>query len=193
MIQLEQKFEEALLYATRLHREQRRKGKDVSYLGHLLGTAALVLEMGGDEKEAIAALLHDAVEDQGGLETREEIRGRFGEGVARIVDGCTDATTIPKPPWRPRKETYVAHLAQASPSVLLVSCADKLFNARSLLVDYRMQGERIWDYFTGGKAGTLWYYRALVTAFDQAEATPRALVKELDWVVSEIERLAAAL
>jgi GTP pyrophosphokinase len=187
---LSTRFEEALIFATRLHAGQRRKETDVPYVAHLLGVTSLVLEQGGDEDEAIAALLHDAVEDQGGEATLEEIRRRFGETVAIIVEGCTDATTIPKPPWRERKEAYVAHVRQASASERLVSAADKLHNARCILADYRALGEALWGRFNGGKAGTLWFYRALVRAYGAAGSTP--LVEELDQVVSEIERLATA-
>ncbi|CAA9538008.1 MAG: GTP pyrophosphokinase [uncultured Thermomicrobiales bacterium] len=182
------RFTDALVYATRLHADQRRKGTAIPYVAHLLAVTAIVLEHGGGEDEAIAALLHDAVEDQGGAATREAIRRWYGEAVVAIVDGCTDAETIPKPPWRARKEAYVAHLRHASPSVRLVSAADKLHNARSILADYRQLGEALWDRFTGGRDGTLWYYRALVDALTAAGRTP--LVDELERTVREVERLA---
>jgi (p)ppGpp synthase/HD superfamily hydrolase len=185
------RFEEALVFASRLHVHQVRKGTAIPYLSHLLAVAGLVLEHGADEDIAIAALLHDAVEDQGGAATREEIRRRFGGSVVQIIDGCTDADVIPKPPWRERKEKYIAHIREASPSVRLVSAADKLHNARAILADYRELGEALWDRFNGGKEGTLWYYRSLVEVFRQLSgSTP--LVKELDRVVSELERLASA-
>jgi GTP pyrophosphokinase len=155
----------------------------------LVGVASIALEYGANEDEAIAALLHDAIEDQGGAATREEIRRSFGDTVTAIVDGCTDAETIPKPPWRQRKEAYIAHIPVASPSVLLVSAADKLHNARSILKDYRILGEVVWKHFKGGKEGTLWYYRALVEAFRQTESTP--LIEELERVVLELEHLAS--
>src|SRR6266705_4170467 len=129
------RFEEALIFATRLHASQSRKGSAIPYIAHLLAVTALVLENGGNEDEAIAALLHDAIEDQGGAATREIIRHRFGDTVVTIVDGCTDAEVIPKPPWRPRKEAYIAQLRDASASVRLVSAADKLHNARTVLAD----------------------------------------------------------
>ena len=185
---LSTRFEEALIFATRLHREQVRKGTTIPYIAHLLGVTSIVLEHGGDEDEAIAALLHDAIEDQGGASTREEIRRHFGETVVAIVDGCTDAEVIPKPPWRARKEAYIAHIAHAAPSVRLVSVADKLHNARAILTDYRELGNDLWKRFNGGKEGTLWYYRALVNAFRAAGITP--LIEELDRVISEIEQLA---
>lgn len=186
---LSPKFAEALIYATELHATQVRKGSGVPYIAHLLGVASTTLEYGGNEDEAIAALLHDAVEDQGGEATRQEICRRFGETVTAIVDGCTDANTTPKPPWRERKEAYIAHLPTASASVRLVSAADKLYNARSIVKDYRQFGELTWERFKGGRAGTLWYYRAIVEAFRQAESMP--IVEELDRVVTELENLAS--
>jgi GTP pyrophosphokinase len=186
---LSQRFTAALTYATQLHANQVRKGSGVPYITHLLGVASIALEYGANEDEAIATLLHDAIEDQGGAATREEIRRSFGDTVTAIVDGCTDAETIPKPPWRQRKEAYIAHIPVASPSVLLVSAADKLHNARSILKDYRILGEVVWKHFKGGKEGTLWYYRALVEAFRQTESTP--LIEELERVVLELEHLAS--
>ena len=193
MIELTERFGQALLYAFRLHQRQRRKGSQTPYIAHLLGVAALVLEDGGDEDEAIAALLHDAAEDQGGLETLEQIRLKFGAHVASIVDGCTDTYETPKPLWRPRKEQYLAHLQTASPSVLRVSLADKLHNARTVLVDLSSQGDQVWQRFNGGKAGSLWYYRSLVQIFQQLQRSGRItspLVARLDEVVARIERLA---
>jgi (p)ppGpp synthase/HD superfamily hydrolase len=183
------RFDDALAFASRLHAQQTRKSTQIPYISHLLAVASLVIEHGGSEDEAIAALLHDAVEDQGGAATRQEIRRRFGEVVAALVDECSDTDVIPKPPWRERKEKYLAHLAQASPSARLISQADKLHNARAILADYRTAGEAVWDRFNGGKDGTLWYYRALVEAFRQASgSTP--LVDELDRVVWELEQMA---
>ena len=182
------RFEDAFVYAHQLHARQKRKGTSTPYIGHLLAVCSIVIENGGNEDEAIAALLHDAIEDQGGPKTREEIRRRFGNNVTAIVDGCTDADQWPKPPWRKRKEDYIAHLPHASSSVRLVSLADKLHNARTILQDYRAIGETLWKRFNGGREGTLWYYRTLVNVFRQIESTP--LVDEFDRVVTEIERLA---
>ncbi|URD53331.1 HD domain-containing protein [Chroococcidiopsis sp. CCNUC1] len=184
---LSSRFIEALTYATELHAKQVRKSSGVPYISHLLGVTSIALEYGANEDEAIAALLHDAIEDQGGAATREEIRRRFGDTVTAIVDGCTDAETIPKPPWRQRKEAYIATIPQASPSIILVSAADKLHNARSILKDYRTLGETVWERFKGGKDGTLWYYRAVIEAFIAREKTP--LIKELERVVAELEQL----
>ncbi|MBD6619049.1 bifunctional (p)ppGpp synthetase/guanosine-3',5'-bis(diphosphate) 3'-pyrophosphohydrolase [Komarekiella sp. 'clone 1'] len=186
---LSERFTAALVYATQLHANQVRKGSGVPYISHLLGVTSIALEYGANEDEAIAALLHDAVEDQGGAATREEIRRRFGDKVTEIVDGCTDADAIPKPPWRKRKEAYIAHIPTASSSVLLVSVADKLYNARSILKDYRVLGESLWERFHGGREGTLWYYRALVDAFKKTRDD--VIVAELERVVSEVETLAS--
>lgn len=186
-MRLSKRFEEALAFAYQLHNGQTRKATSVPYISHLLAVASLVLEHGGDEDEAIAALLHDAVEDQGGAAAREQIRKRFGGHVAEIVDGCTDTDSTPKPPWRARKEAYIAHLPQTSDSVRLVSAADKLHNARSILMDYRDQGEALWGRFQGGKEGTLWYYRTLVDTL--RPLGPARLVDELARVVEEIEGL----
>lgn len=184
------RFIGALAYATLKHETQVRKGSDVPYLSHLLGVCGIALDHGANEDEAIAALLHDAVEDQGGRPTSEEIGRLFGAEVRRIVEGCTDADVKPKPPWRARKEKYIAHVRHADKSVRLVSSSDKLHNARSLLQDFRQIGDALWPRFTGGKDGTLWYYRSLVTAFREAGSTP--LIEELDIVVTELERLARA-
>lgn len=189
-MKLGERFKDALGYAFDLHARQRRKGSGVPYISHLLAVCSIVLDHGGTEEEAIAALLHDAVEDQGGATARQEIRDRFGDAVATIVDGCTDADVQPKPPWRPRKEAYLAHLPKAPPSVRLVSAADKLHNARSILADLRAVGEQLWDRFRGGKEGTLWYYRSLADLFRQTG--PADLAEELAQVVEEIESTAAA-
>lgn len=185
---LTHRFREALVFAAELHAGQKRKGTHIPYISHLLGVAALVLEDGGDEDQAIAALLHDAVEDQGGMGTLETIRDRFGSRVAAIVEGCTDSFHTPKYPWRERKEQYIAHLYAASPEVRRVSLADKLHNARSILADLRQNGGAIWDRFRGGKGGSLWYYRELLEVFQQT--CDGYMVEELARVLAEIERLA---
>jgi (p)ppGpp synthase/HD superfamily hydrolase len=181
-----EKFEEALGYATRVHRDQPRKGTGVPYVTHLLAVAAIVGENGGTEYEVIAALLHDAPEDAGGEAQLAEIRARFGDGVADIVAGCTDTYEDPKPPWRARKEAYLDHLAEAPAPVRLVSAADKLHNARSVLLDYRAVGEDLWGRFNGSRAGTLWYYRAVADAL----AGDGPVADELERVVAELERAA---
>jgi (p)ppGpp synthase/HD superfamily hydrolase len=178
------RFDDALVYASDLHRAQVRKGASVPYVSHLMAVAAIVLEQGGDEDQAIAGLLHDAVEDQGGEPTFREIRARFGDGVAQIVADCTDAWGEPKPPWRERKEIYIAHLPSTSPRSLLVSLADKTHNAQSVLRDYDVLGDALWDRFKGGKAGTLWYYRTLSRVFD--ELLPGPLATELHKTVAAL-------
>lgn len=182
---LSKRFNEALSFAAELHATQTRKGSGIPYIAHLLAVASIALEYGANEDEAIAALLHDAIEDQGGAIAREQIRRRFGDTVTAIVEGCTDADTLPKPPWRQRKEAYLAHLLSASPSVRLVCAADKLHNARSILNDYRQVGEDLWTRFKGGRDGTLWYYRSLVETFKQIDSTP--LIEDLARVVDELE------
>ncbi len=152
--------------AFRLHAAQRRKGTAIPYISHLMAVAALVLEHGGDEEQAIAALLHDAIEDCG-VEHAEVILTRFGPRVAAIVRACTDAEVIPKPPWRARKEAYLAHLEGAPAEALLVSACDKLHNARAILADLRAEGASVFDRFTAGREGTLWYYAALAEAFQR--------------------------
>lgn len=134
-------FEEALVFAARLHACQVRKGSGVAYISHLLAVCSLVIESGGDEDLAIAALLHDAIEDQGGDAARQKIRCHFGDRIAALVDGCSDTNVFPKPPWRQRKKTYLAHLREAPAEVLLISMADQLHNLRSMLADYYQVGE----------------------------------------------------
>jgi (p)ppGpp synthase/HD superfamily hydrolase len=173
-----------------LHRHQKRKGTETVYVSHLLGVASLVLEYGGDEKQAIAALLHDAMEDQGA--TFAAIEQLFGTDVARIVAACTDGVPDAagiKPEWRPRKEAYIAHLAKVESDVLLVSVADKLYNARAILADYREMKEELWPRFSAGRE-TLWYYRALADKFAElvpAKGNLRRLVNELEFTVSLLE------
>jgi (p)ppGpp synthase/HD superfamily hydrolase len=182
------RFDQALVYAHQLHARQTRKGTAIPYIGHLLAVTSLVIENGGTEDEVIAALLHDAIEDAGGDSIRHVIRERFGENVLEIVEGLTDTDQTPKPPWRARKEAYIAHLGEASSSVLLVSLADKIHNASSILRDVRNEGDSVWSRFTGGREGSLWYYRALVEAF-RARGQYTSLVDELEWVMSDIEKL----
>lgn len=189
---LTSRFENALVYATRLHAHQQRKDTGIPYVAHLLGVTALVIEDGGDEDQAIAALLHDAVEDQGGRPRLEEIGRRYGERVAAIVEGCTDWIEEPgrvRPPWRERKERYIAHLGGRSAEVLRVSAADKLYNARAILGDYRRLGDLLFESFSGGKSGVLWYYTELVVAY-HGTALRGYLSDELERVVSELVALA---
>lgn len=182
------RFEAALVYASQVHEGHFRKGTQVPYITHPMAVAALVGEAGGTENEVIAALLHDAVEDCGGPPIEREIRERFGDTVGDIVIGCSDTDETPKPPWQKRKESYIKHLDDASESILLVSCADKLHNARSIVADYRQIGDELWNRFTGTKEQTLWYYRTLVEAFRRRDVSAR-LVDELDRTVQAMEDL----
>ena len=186
---LSERFEQALLYAHELHGDQYRRGTAVPYMAHLMGVASLVLEYGGDEEQAIAAFLHDAIEDCGHLTSYEEVRRRFGERVTGIVRACTDADSTPRPPWLERKAAYVARVDHEPADARLVSAADKLYNVRALLKDYRLTGSAVWQRYTGNPADVLWYYRALVTAFRVAGAHP--IVDDLDRAVTELEDVVA--
>ena len=186
---LSERFEEALVYAVRQHAGQVRKGGDVPYATHVLGVASIVLDHGGDEDQAIAALLHDVVEDCGGMPRLEEISRRFGKRVARMVDGCTDSYETPKPPWLERKKEYLERVRSEEPDTLLVSCADKLHNTRSLLRHLRARGEAAWELYNGGREGTLWYYRTLRDLY--LEKIPGLLPDELAGVIARIEEYPA--
>jgi (p)ppGpp synthase/HD superfamily hydrolase len=190
-VDLRPAFDDALVYASDIHRKQTRKQSEVPYVSHLLGVASLVIEENGTQTQAIAALLHDAVEDQGGLQRLDEIRDRFGSGVADIVEACTDSSEEPKPAWRPRKEAYLAHLPSVPSEALLVSVADKVHNARSILMDLRSGGVGLFERFTGGKDGTLWYYRSLAGIYRSIDGFDSRLIDELDRTVTQIEAIAA--
>jgi (p)ppGpp synthase/HD superfamily hydrolase len=183
------RFEEALVFAAQKHRRQTRKKTDVPYIAHLLSVTALVLEASGDEDLAIAALLHDVVEDCGGAPVLEEVRQRFGPRVAKVVEGCTDTDEDPKPPWRVRKEEYLRHLHLADEDVRLVSAADKLHNLRSVVTGYRHAGEAVFERFAGKRDGTLWYYRALTKEFRHGKRN--GLVDDLERAMEELEQLLA--
>ena len=182
-------FSKALVYAELKHHNQVRKGGDIPYVGHLLTVAGLVINDGGSEAQAIAALLHDAVEDQGGPATLEEIKMNFGDEVARIVDECSDTDAEPKPPWLERKQRYIDHLAEVGEDTLLVSVADKLDNARSMLRDYHEHGPSLWQRFNRKNPHDhLWYYSELLKAY-RARGCSSWMVEELDRVVEELKRL----
>lgn len=183
---LTEKFEKALVYATQLHSLQVRKQASVPYISHLLSVAALVLEDGGNEDEAIAALLHDAVEDQGGMTTREVILQQFGENITAIVDGCTESSIIHQPLWRDRKLLYLQQISEGSISVRRVALADKLHNARSILSELRERGEIIWEKFSGGKEGTLWFYREFVEIYE-SDHFQSMWLRELKEVLHQLE------
>ena len=188
-VKLGRRFLRAFQFAAEKHAGQTRKASTTPYIAHLMGVASLVLEFGGDEDLAIAALLHDVVEDCGGAPLLKEVRRRFGNRVAKVVDGCTDSDTDPKPPWRERKESYIRHLQSADAETRLVSAADKLNNVRSILSDYREVAESIWVRFSGGREGTLWYYRALLEEFLRSKSN--RLIRELELAVLELEATAS--
>jgi (p)ppGpp synthase/HD superfamily hydrolase len=189
-MKLSERFEDALVYATQAHSNQTRRKTGIPYVAHTLGVAAIALEYGANETEAIGALLHDTVEDCGGAERLRDIRERFGDDVARIVDGCTDTDQTPKPPWLERKKSYLAHLQHSDKSTRLVSASDKLHNTRAILAELRRHGPEVFERFAGKKDGTLWYYRELVSAFRE-HSDHTDLIDELDRVVTEIEKLVA--
>jgi GTP pyrophosphokinase len=187
-------FVRAVDMAVGEHLEDARKGSGVPYLAHVFGVCSLVLEEGGSEAQAIAALLHDVPEDKGGRARLEEIRGRFGEEVATIVEACSDSLvedSRTKEAWWPRKQRYLADLGTHSPEALLVSLADKVYNARAILADYRAVGEDVWARFKAGRDGQLWYYRQLVPIY-RAAGLRTPLVAELERTVAELEQLVAA-
>ncbi|HEX5416671.1 MAG TPA: HD domain-containing protein [Chloroflexota bacterium] len=180
------RFDSALEWASNLHRSQYRKGSEIPYLAHLLAVTALVLEDGGDEDEAIAALLHDAVEDQGGAAILAEIRERYGDRVAEIVQGCTDEREA-NLTSQERKLRHVEHLRDhGTKSILRVSAADTLHNARAILRDYRQIGDALFDRFNVGRDGTFAYYRAMAAMLGQTY--PGSLTEELARTVADLER-----
>jgi (p)ppGpp synthase/HD superfamily hydrolase len=188
---LSDRFPRAVRLAVELHRGQARKGTATPYVAHVLGVASLALEHGADEDEAIAALLHDGPEDNGGIDTLNRIRVDFGERVAHIVDGCTDTYEDPKPPWLARKRAYVEHATAADESIVLVSAADKLYNATSLLADLRTFGDAVWHRFNAQRSDVLWYYRALVAAY--AKAARRSDRPGVHLIVGRLDGLVATL
>jgi (p)ppGpp synthase/HD superfamily hydrolase len=186
MAKLTSRFDDALIYARAAHDAQVRKGTGAPYFGHLMGVASIVLDDGGSEDEAIAALLHDAAEDQGGRPRLEDIRVRFGDAVAAIVEDCTDSWSEPKEPWLERKQAYIQHARTLGGPSLRVSAADKVHNAYAILRDLRTLGERAWERFNATPDDVLAYYESLVRAY--REAGGGALVDELDRIVRGIQR-----
>jgi GTP pyrophosphokinase len=187
-MRLSDRYAEALRYSFDLHREQTRKGSGIPYFAHLIGVSSLVLEHGGDEDAAIAALLHDAAEDQGGRAILAEIEARFGAMVSAIVEACSDSLETPKPAWQERKRRYIEHLSHAAYSAQLVAACDKLYNARTIRNDYRQMGEDLWSRFSGGREGVLWYYAALADAL----TLDNPVVAELKRTVQDLRDAAAA-
>jgi len=182
------RFAAAFLFAERLHCTQVRKKTQVPTISHLMAVTALVLENGGGEDEAIAGLLHDTAEDCGGRPVLEEIRRRFGDSVASIVEDCSDTLESPKPRWQPRKERYLEHLETAPESTLLVSLADKVHNVRSLVFEYRRVGDQLWQRFSASQDQTIWYYQSLLEIFRRRSPDPhRPLVDELARALAVLE------
>jgi (p)ppGpp synthase/HD superfamily hydrolase len=164
------RFLEAVALADELHADQRRKATGVPYISHVLQVCGLVLEDRGDTDEAVAAILHDTVEDQGGVETLALIRARFGNSVADIVAGCSDDMPSPteaKLPWRQRKEAYLAHLRITDESVLKVSLADRLHNGRSLLADLAMLGPELWQHFDAPPEEQAWLFESSLAVYEE--------------------------
>jgi (p)ppGpp synthase/HD superfamily hydrolase len=180
------RLQRAFRYAAEKHEGQTRKQTAVPYLSHLMAVTSLVLEGGGDEDMAIAALLHDVVEDCGGMPRLREVRKMFGERVAKIVEGCTDSFSDPKLPWIVRKNEYLQRLKHQDAETRLVSASDKLHNVRTVIADYRRDGESIWKRFSGARDGTLWYYRALTDEFQRHKSN--RITRELEIAVLELEK-----
>ena len=194
---LSDRFKNALTMTFKLHRRQFRKGTRIPYVAHLLAVTSIILENGGSENEAIAGLLHDAIEDQArDGKTREEIRSKFGEAVLKTVEECTDGAAHPRDGtlgnWKLRKEEYLAHIPDATGSACLVSGADKIHNLQSILRDLVANGEELWGRFTGGKDGTVWYYCELAKAFRKSGKLPGLMMEELDSLVGELNSMLGA-
>lgn len=190
-ITLTQRFEQAFVYAHRLHATQLRADGKTPYIAHLMSVAALVLEIGGDEDEAIAALLHDAIEDQGGEKIRQSIQQEFGDRVTQIVAGCTEMAQYPPLSWYERKQQYLEHLRHASPSVRRVVLADKLHNVRSLLASLSEEGAEVWHHFNSEQAETLWFYRAVWSVLQEREEN--YWIQLYSQVLGELERISTSL
>lgn len=181
------RFYEALQYAGDLHRHQKRKGTNIPYLSHLLGVASIAIDHGADEEIAIAALLHDSVEDAGGDATGNEVRRRFGDRVARIVYACTDTAESPKPPWLERKKAYLNHLEQLQTDELLVSMADKLHNLTAIYNDYLEVGDKVWDRFSAEREGVIWYYQSLAECYQKHPEVNPSLLQKLNRVLLNLQ------
>ena len=186
MPKLTSRFDDAFIYTHEVHGEQVRKGNQAPYIAHLMGVASIVIDDGGSEDEAIAALLHDAAEDQGGRERLNDIRARFGDAVAKIVEDCTDSWETPKRPWIDRKRAYVEHAESLAPSSLRVAAADKVHNAYAILRDLRNTGDQVWARFNAPADDVIAYYEGLVRAFRHSGGG--RLVDELERIVRAIQR-----
>jgi (p)ppGpp synthase/HD superfamily hydrolase len=187
---LGKRFEDALIYASHVHVGQRRKDSQIPYIAHPMSVSGLVLYDGGDEDEAIGALLHDAAEDQGGHERLADIRTRFGDRVALLVEGCSDSLEDPKPPWQERKDTFLERLRKETDrGVLRIALADKVDNTRSMLRDLHVVGDELWSRFNAGRNEQIRYYSELISIFRGKTESP--MVDELEEVVGEIRGLSS--
>jgi len=185
------RFDEALAFTSQVHRLQARKGGAIPYMAHLLAVTALVLEYGGDEDTAIAALLHDTVEDQGRLPMLERVRAAFGSRIAAIVMEVSDNEGDPKPPWKKRKQDFIDSIPRLSPEARLIALADKLHNVRSTIAEFRRVGDVVWTHFHGRRDGTLWYYREVLSALHKnSQVTNEPLLQELTRDIKELFTLA---
>lgn len=183
------KYLEAYVYSYKLHKKQTRKGSNIPYFTHLSSVSNLIIENNGTTTQAIAGLLHDAVEDQGGAKTLAVIKRKFGPRVAKIVDQCSDTTIKPKPPWKKRKIKYIKDIKNKSQDTLLVSLCDKYHNANCILSDYQKVGEEIWDRFTASKQETFWYYESLYKEFKKYLKNHLELIKAYKSTVDEMKRI----
>ncbi len=189
VMQLSKHFSEALQLAHTLHQHQTRKQGQVPYISHLMGVSAIVMRYGGTEDEAIAALLHDAVEDQGGKETLAMIEAQFGKNVAHIVLGCSDSDQTPKPPWKERKDKYLAHLRMSDESILIVSASDKLYNALDCVRTHAVIGEDLWNLFNVSRDETKWYYQQIAKILIERKTKFPRLIPLFDETIRIIEQL----
>ena len=183
------KYLEAYVYSFELHKKQTRKGSNIPYFTHLSSVSNLIIENNGTTTQAIAGLLHDAVEDQGGAKTLAVIKRKFGPKVAKIVDQCSDTTIKPKPPWKTRKIKYIKDIKNKTQDTLLVSLCDKYHNANCILSDYQKVGEEIWGRFTASKQETLWYYESLYKEFKKYLKNHLELIKAYKDTVDEMKRI----
>ena len=183
------RYLEAYVYCYKLHKKQTRKGSNIPYFTHLSSVSNLIIENNGTTTQAIAGLLHDAVEDQGGAKTLAVIKRKFGPKVAKIVDQCSDTTIKPKPPWKTRKIRYIKDIKTKTQDTLLVSLCDKYHNANCILSDYQKVGEEIWDRFTASKQETFWYYESLYKEFKKYLKNHLELIKAYKNTVDEMKRI----
>ena len=183
------KYLEAYTYSYKLHKKQMRKGSNIPYFTHLSSVSNLIIENNGTTTQAIAGLLHDAVEDQGGAKTLAIIKKKFGPKVAKIVDQCSDTTIEPKPPWKERKIKYIQNIKNKTQDTLLVSLCDKYHNASCILSDYQKVGERMWDRFTASKQETFWYYESLYKEFKKYLKNHPKMIKAFKNKVDEMKKI----